>query len=313
MRRFICRWSLFISASLTAATATAQPASPEPVVFPAYESVRGLRQYATPEAYAVAQADARFVMERIAYPSDGLTVFAYVYRPVHPAGRLPVIVFNRGSWTWPAFAAELLVMARRLAERGYLVVAPMYRGSGGAAGRDEMGGADLDDLMNIVPVVRAMANADSNRLYLYGESRGGMMVYQALRDGFPARAAAVVGAFTDLEAMLASPQWAQAGAAIWPDLAERRAEIVQRRSAVHWSERIRVPVLILHGADDRLVSPDQSRRMAALLGAAHRPFELRIVDGAGHTLGERGAERDAWVTDWFARHGQGRATARSRR
>jgi dipeptidyl aminopeptidase/acylaminoacyl peptidase len=297
------RHSIIVLALMSASAAGArQSASTEPVAFPAYETVRGLRNYATPDEYAEAQADSRFVMERIAYPSDGLTVFAYVYRPRVSAGRLPVVVFNRGSWTWPAFAAEMLVMARRLAERGYLVVAPMYRGSGGAPGRDEMGGADLDDLTNILPVIRRMPNADMDRLYLYGESRGGMMVYQALRDGFPARAAAVVGAFTDLEAMLANPQWAQAGAAIWPDLSERRAEIVRRRSAVQWAERIRVPVLILHGGEDSLVSPDQSRRMAERLRAARRPFELRIVDGARHTLTERAAERDAWVSDWFSRH-----------
>lgn len=301
LRTLACLASTIVS--MTMASASGARAMPTEVVeLPAYESVRGLRQYATPEDYAAARADARFVMERIAYPSDGLTVYAYVYRPRQPAGRLPVVIFNRGSWTWPAFAAELAVMARRLAERGYLVVAPMYRGSGGAAGRDEMGGADLGDLMNLLPVVRAMPIADPGRLYLYGESRGGMMVYQALRDGFPARAAAVVGAFTDLETMLATPQGAQAGAAIWPDLAQRRAEIVRRRSAVLWAERIRVPILILHGAEDPQVSPENSRRIAERLRAARRPFELRIVEGGRHTLSERGAERDAWVADWFARH-----------
>jgi dipeptidyl aminopeptidase/acylaminoacyl peptidase len=298
----VVRLSLIAMTLTLASPFPARATSAEPVVFPAYEAVRGIRQYATPAEYEAALADTRFVMERISYPSSGLNVFAYVYRPRLAAGRLPVIVFNRGSWTWPAFAAELLVMARRLAERGYLVVAPMYRGSGGAPGRDEMGGADLDDLMNILPVIRAMPNADPGRLYLYGESRGGMMVYQALREGFPARAAAVVGAFTDLEAMLADPQWAEAGAAIWPELVDRRTEIVRRRSAVQWANRIRVPILILHGAEDHLVSPDQSRRMAAQLGEAHRPFELRIVEGARHTLSERAVERDAWVVDWFLRH-----------
>ena len=284
----------------TAALARHGPS--EAVELPAWESVRGLAQYATPEDYAAARADTRFVMERITYRSDGLSVYAYVYRPRRTSGRLPVVIFNRGSWTWPSFAAEMLVMARRLAERGYLVVAPMYRGSGGSPGRDEMGGADLRDLMNIRSVIRAMPDADARRLFLYGESRGGMMVYQALRDGFPARAAAVVGAFTDLDAMLATPRWAEAAAAIWPELAEHRLEIVRRRSAIQWPDRIRVPVLILHGAEDSLVAPDQSRRLAARLAALRRPHELRIVDGARHILSERAAERDAWVADWFSRH-----------
>ena len=64
-----------------------------------------------------------------------------------PGGRLPVIVFNRGRWTWESFHPQLLVMAHRLAEAGDVVVAPMYRGSGGAPGQDEMGGAELDDLL----------------------------------------------------------------------------------------------------------------------------------------------------------------------
>ena len=72
----------------------------------------------------------------------------------------------------------------------------MYRGSEGAPGRDEMGGADLADLMNIRAVIASLPYADATNTFLYGESRGGMMVLQALRDGFEARAAATVGAFT---------------------------------------------------------------------------------------------------------------------
>ena len=114
-----------------------------------------------------------------------------------------------------------------------------------------------------------MPRADSDRLYLYGESRGGMMVFQAVRDGFPARAAAVVGAFTDLDAMLADPQWQAAGDAIWPDLDSNRAAIVERRSALRWPERITKPLLLIHGADDRSTPV----RHAHLLAAARRLIE----------------------------------------
>ena len=198
--------------------------------FPPYDSVPGLAQYASREAYTTAAADRRFVMEQIRYPSDGLTVLAYVYRPVASSGRLPVVVFNRGSWTWESFHPQLLVMAHRLAEAGYVVVAPMYRGSGGAPARDEMGGAELDDLLNLRPVLATFPGVNPARVYLYGESRGGMMVYQALWSGFPVRAAAVFGAFTDLEGMLAEPKGLEMARKIWPqelekDRAARRAEV----------------------------------------------------------------------------------------
>jgi dipeptidyl aminopeptidase/acylaminoacyl peptidase len=273
----------------------------EKVILPAYASVKGLDHYADAEAYRRAAVDRRFVMERIAYASDGLTVYAYVYRPAASRGRLPVVVFNRGSYIWPAFAAEMLPMAHRMALKGYVVVAPMYRGSGGAAGRDEMGGADLDDLFNLVPVIKAMPFADAGNMYLYGESRGGMMVYQALRDGFPARAAAVYGGFTDMNAMLAGEQGARMGAAIWPDLATNRTTITTRRSALQWPEKITAPILIMHGGADLSVDPSQSLAMAGALQKLGKLYELQIFAGEGHVLTGRAAERDAHAAEWFAR------------
>lgn len=259
--------------------------------------------YASEEEYREARADKRFAMKRLAYKSDGRTVYAYVYGRESPTSQQPVIVFNRGSWTWPdGFAGELLTMAHRLAEGGYVVVAPMFRGSGGAGGVDEMGGADLDDLMNLEPLLAKLPGVAADQVYLYGESRGGMMVYQALRDGFHARAAAVVGGFTDLDDMLSIPKWAAAGAQIWPDLASRREELVRRRSASLWPEKINSPILIIHGARDSQVPPRQSIKMADNLIALGKPVQLLIVDGEGHTIGGRAADRDAWVVDWFRRH-----------
>ena len=84
-----------------------------------------------------------FVMERVTYRSDDLDVYAYLYLPVAPPKdkKLPVVVFNRGSYVRDDFSYEVLMLANRLAHQGYLVIAPMLRGSGGARGHDEMGGA----------------------------------------------------------------------------------------------------------------------------------------------------------------------------
>lgn len=273
------------------------------VEVPSYANLPHAKEYASAAEYRVAASDRRFRMQRFAYSSDGVTVYAYIYGTRPGQRRRPVIIFNRGSFVWPnGFAGELLTVAHRLATAGYIVVAPMYRGSGGALGRDEMGGGDLDDLMNLSSFIREIPGADTGRVYLYGESRGGMMVYQALRDGFPARAAAVVGAFTDLDGMLADPKWAAAGGQIWPDLPARRKEIVARRSAIQWPEKIGAPLLIMHGTRDTQVSPAQSLDMARRLVELGKPVQLILVDGEGHTIAGRGVERDAWTVDWFRRH-----------
>jgi dipeptidyl aminopeptidase/acylaminoacyl peptidase len=281
-------------------TACATPNLPS-VALPDYDSDRGIGWAASREEYAAARADTRFVLEQFTYQSDGLTVGAYLYRPREPGrGKAPVIIFNRGSWTRPkGFAGEMLVMARRFAQAGFLVVAPQYRGSNGWPGRDELGGAELHDLMSLPREIGRIPGADASRLFLAGESRGGAMVYMAVRDGFPARAAAVWGAFTDLEPLLASGPQAGAAQAIWPDVP--RDELIRTRSAMHWADRIGAPILIMHGGADEDIPLSQSQRMDAELTRLGRTHDFIVFEDQQHVIGGRGAERDAATIAWFRR------------
>jgi dipeptidyl aminopeptidase/acylaminoacyl peptidase len=166
-----------------------------------------------------------------------------------------------------------------------------------------MGGADVADLMNVQSVIKSLAFADVSNAFMYGESRGGMMTLQALRDGFPVRAAAVFGAFTDLDALLKEdPKAASAASQIWPDLASNRRAIVERRSALSWADRINTPLLVMHGADDTTVNPEHALRLASLLQRSGKKYELAIVAGARHVLQPFEAERDQRATQWFRRH-----------
>ncbi len=240
---------------------------------------------------------------KVRYGSDGLRVVAYLLQDDSPNGLRPVIVYARGSFVAGDMAPGLLATMWRFADSGYLVVAPQYRGSDGGEGVDEMGGADVADLHNAIRMAKALAGVDSNRVYLYGESRGGMMVFQALRDGAVVTAAATVGAFTDLDSLLASdPRSAAAAAQIWPDYTSRRAQIADRRSAARWPEALKRPLLILHGSSDPQVSPQQSLRLASALQRQGAEYELHIVSGGSHTMSERGVQRDATVMQWFGGH-----------
>jgi dipeptidyl aminopeptidase/acylaminoacyl peptidase len=292
----------------SAVPSTSGPADVRPVTVPAFDAEHGLQWSSSREEYDAARADERYAFEQFAYESEGLTVGAYLYRPrKRSASPLPVIVYNRGSYTRPkGFAGEMLVMANRYGRAGFIVVAPHYRGSNGWQGRDEMGGADLADLMNIVPQVAGIEGADASRVYLSGESRGGMMVYQALRDRFPAKAAAVWGAFTDLAPVIApsSPQ-AKFNRLIFPDLEQNRDAIIERRSAIRWADRIRTPVLIMHGTADEDMPVEHSQRMAAELSRLGKTHRLLLFEGQQHRIGGRGADRDAAAIEWFQRSGGG--------
>jgi dipeptidyl aminopeptidase/acylaminoacyl peptidase len=280
-----------------------------PVDLPAYGSYEGIERYApTREEYDRVASDPRFVMERFTYRSAGLAVHAYLYRPAEPvpAPGLPVVVFNRGSYVRGEFAPEVLMPAHRLALEGFLVVAPMLRGSGGAEGRDEMGGSELADVLNLMPVLAELPSADAGRVFLYGESRGGLTSLLAAKKGFPARALAVYGAISDFAAYLAEGRPARRVApVIWPGFPENEAEIVESRSAVRWAEKIEAPVLIMHGGDDGDVSPLQALALAEALERAGKDYSLIVFHGSGHVLTDRATERDAAAVRWFRRFDPG--------
>ncbi len=269
---------------------------------------RELDQTATRLAYDRARRDDNFILERVRYWSDGLSVVAYVYRPARNPSRLrPAIIYSRGSYIAGDLAPVLAPMLHRLALEGYTIVAPQYRGSDGGEGKDEMGGPDVDDVLNAIHLAASLPGIDSARMFLYGESRGGMMTYQAIRARAPVKAAAVVGAFADLDSLLANdPRSRGAATQIWPDYASRSAEIANKRSADRWAGDLTVPLLILHGGADPQVSPRQALRLALKLDELGRTYELHVFAGGSHTLFARAAERDAAVAAWFRRYSKER-------
>jgi dipeptidyl aminopeptidase/acylaminoacyl peptidase len=252
---------------------------------------------------------AAVVIERIVYASDGLRVRGYLVSPRNvPAGtRLPSVIFNRGgNRNFGALDDETALMwMAPIAERGYVVVGSQYRGNAGGEGREEFGGADVADVVNLLPLLDALPVTDPERIGMYGWSRGGMMTYLALAQTTRLRAAIVGAAVADAEAWVASRRDLAEGVLApvvpgWSDPAERAAALAAR-SPVRWAERLAAttPILILHGSADWRVRPDQALRMAEALLAARRPFRLVLFEGGNHGLHEHRAERDRLAMDWL--------------
>lgn len=171
----------------------------------------------------------------------------------------------------------------------------------------------MDDVLNLVPALKSLDYVDPERLYMLGLSRGGTMTYLAIKRGIPVKAAAVIGAVTEVKTWLdARPEmglvngnaYIDGFANIWPDYEHRAGEHYRARSAVYWADQINVPVLILHSRTDRLVPVTQALRMAEALQENGKVYAVRIYERDGHALPKNRDDRDRLIVDWFNRAGQ---------
>jgi dipeptidyl aminopeptidase/acylaminoacyl peptidase len=242
--------------------------------------------------------------ERIMYSSSGLRVAGYVLRPPSP-GPHPVILWLRGgSREFGKIEQVTLLNLNWLANAGFIVIAPQYRGADGGEGADEFGGADVDDVMSLVPLARSLPGADLHRMYLLGGSRGAIQGTLAMRRGLPVRAAAFRGAVFDLRAMLAfRPYFREGWREMMPGFKDDPGAAMDRRSAILWPGELKAPVLMVHGRQDWRSQVEGVQAMDAGLARAGVPHKLVIYERDEHQLALHRTEWLNEVVAWFRQYG----------
>ncbi len=272
------------------------------------------------------------MLERIIYASDGLEVEGFLARPRTSDGNLPCVIYNRGGnrnfgGLTPRRAAYLLA---RIASRGYVAVASNYRGNGefglakypgervcededcngaiGGVGREEFGGAEVNDILNLIPLLEELPEADASRIGIFGWSRGGMMTYIALKKTDRFKAAIVGAGVADVAADIEQRPGMEAHVYSelvpgWDD-PQKREDAIAARSAVQWADALpeETPILILHGTADWRVDPTQALDMARALFDAKRPYRLVMLEGGDHGLNEYDDEVNRLVDMWLDRY-----------
>ena len=252
-------------------------------------------------------------MHELTYISDGLEIQAFYAKPKTDDGhkKWPVIVFNRGGnrdfgalslfksgdFTYPtAFGFS------KLASSGFLVIGCNYRGGGLSQGKDEFGGSDVNDIINLVEALNEIEGADTSRIGLYGWSRGSMMTLLALTKLNNIEAAVVGAGHYDLTVIDRPEMEQHVYAELIPNYWENKTSELKKRSAVFFADQLpkNTPLLLLHGNSDWRVKSTHSLNLALQLEKYRVPYRLKIFEGGNHGLTKFKEEIDNDVLNWFS-------------
>jgi dipeptidyl aminopeptidase/acylaminoacyl peptidase len=244
-----------------------------------------------------------FEVRRITYAaSDGMQIPAYLTLPRgKPAKSLPLIVLPHGG---PAARdkADFDWWPQALADQGYAVLQPNYRGSAlsrgfMSKGFGEWGRKMQTDLSDGVRYLAKEDIADPGRVCIVGASYGGYaaLAGPALDPGVYRCAVAVAG-IGDVKRMLAwvnerygtTQNWAQRYWDRFMGVSGPGDPAVDAISPIRHVNAITVPVLLIHGKDDTVVPFEQSQLMYDALKAANKDVQLVKLKDEDHWLSRSG-------------------------
>lgn len=235
-------------------------------------------------------------VQPVRYPSsDGLEIPAYLTLPKGiPAKNLPLVVVPHGG-PWARDFWGYLGMAQFLANRGYAVLQPNFRGSTGYgkaflnAGNKQWGEKMQDDITWGVKYLVEKGIADPKRIGIMGGSYGGYATLAGVTFTPDLYAAAVdiVGPSNLITLLESIPPYWEAIRAIFhfrmgdPSTPEGKAQL-EKQSPLNHVDKIKTPLLVVQGANDPRVKKSESDQIVVALRDKGFPVEYLLADDEGH-------------------------------
>ncbi|WP_271066917.1 S9 family peptidase [Caulobacter sp. NIBR1757] len=246
---------------------------------------------------------------------DGAEIGAYLTRPLGEVKNRPMVVMPHGG---PEVrdSRGYHRQVQALAARGWLVLQPNFRGSGGLgvafadAGRKRWGDRMQEDVEDAVAHVIAGGWADPKKIAIFGFSYGGYAALMgAVRKPQIYRCAVAGAAPADLMKMMdfeAKEGTDSPGYLYWARTMgdpNTDAAMLRAASPALQVDAIDIPILIVQGDEDYIVPVEQGRLMAKALAKAGKPHEYWEIEGEGHGGFERDVELKylTRVIDFIAR------------
>ncbi|TWP33690.1 alpha/beta hydrolase family protein [Leekyejoonella antrihumi] len=242
---------------------------------------------------------------------DGLEIAGLLATPNSPPPHPLIVLIHGGpvaayrpSWNLIYDWTPLLVAS------GYAVLHPNPRGSGGRGQqfaslvRGDMGGADTHDLISAVDALTQRGAIDPQRVAVTGRSYGGYMsAWLATQDDRWA-AAIPMAPVTNWISQHFTTNINSFDEIFLDDTVTNPAGRFFSRSPIFFAERVRTPVLLIGGGQDRCTPPGQAVEFHHALSHHEKDSTLVIYPNEGHHINSPGARSHLLVAllDFLDQH-----------
>jgi dipeptidyl aminopeptidase/acylaminoacyl peptidase len=230
----------------------------------------------------------------VSWESEAGPVYGWFYPPRNgdlraPDGELPpMITLSHGgptSGSAPHFDPEILFWT----SRGIAVLDVNYGGSTGYGRRyrerlrNNWGIVDVTDCAAGAAAMADRGRADPDRLAIMGGSAGGYTTLRALTATSTFTAGISLYGIGDITALATDThkfesRYLDSLVGPYPEAADRYAD----RSPINHVDQLTAPILLLQGADDKVVPPNQAETFAAAARSKGLPVAMIIYPGEGH-------------------------------
>ncbi len=244
---------------------------------------------------------------------DGVMISGVLYRP--PArftGPRPVMLSIHGGPSGPTARERPRYQGRSnyfLNELGIAILYPNVRGSYGFG--KVFGNLDdglkredaVKDIGALLDWIAEQPTLDKSRVMVTGVSYGGYMTY-AVAEAYSDRlkSALAASAISDFITYFqgTDPTRPQDRRAEYGDEREpEMREFLTRISPVTNASKLKIPVMIVHGARDTRVPVGQAEEMARAARASGVPVWLTVYSDEGHVLWANGANNNFFFYTWI--------------
>lgn len=193
---------------------------------------------------------------------------------------------------------------------GYTVITLAYRG-GVSEGQDEFGGADIDDIKNLVYFIPELEkiigfSLPSNKKYILGGSRGGMQMFLALQrypelQNYFDKCVSLSGLLNIRTVIEKREGMKNMFISDFGLKNESDDTWITYRNPIEHCEKLnsKIPILIIQGTADIRTPIEEGRSMVKKLQDMKKNIYYWEIEGAAHCWKNNIAERDEKIQQWL--------------